>query len=127
MIGLELSPRTWFSDIGSGHFTRTVFTAHRPGSGWLAIAPFMILLAVALVTAAAAAPWPTLRRSDVVAAGVVLAAWSVLGSAGPSLVERHSILGDAALAALAITIAAAAVLAVRRTDARAAPAASALG
>ena len=67
----------WFDRLRDGDFTRTVLSSAGAGHGWVAIAPFLLLVVVALGLAAAATTWPRVRPRDLVGAAVALAGWAL--------------------------------------------------
>jgi hypothetical protein len=113
MLGNDDTGR-WLSHVAHGDFTRTVLSLLGAGHGWGAIAPFALLIAVAVYAVVrATAPQPV-ARPEVLTAGAALAAWALLGSVGRPLL-RTGIGGELGL----IVLATAAVLAVLRIGRRA--------
>jgi hypothetical protein len=100
----------WFHRAGSGDFTRTVLSSAGLGHGWLAIAPFLLAVALALALAARATPWPALERRDVETAVVAVVAWLLLAIDGPLLLHHDRTTGGM-LGAVATTLLAAALVA----------------
>jgi hypothetical protein len=67
----------WFDRLRDGNFTRTILSSAGAGQGWLAIAPFLLLIALALGLAAFATAWPRARKRDVLGAAVALGGWAL--------------------------------------------------
>ncbi len=99
----------WFHRFGSGDFTRTVLSSAGLGHGWVAIAPFLVAVAVALALAAYATPWPRLERRDAETAAVALAGWLLLVIDGPVLLH-HDRTTDGKLGAAATALLAAGIM-----------------
>src|SRR5205823_4040415 len=96
----------WFHRLSSGDFTRTVLSSAGLGHGWVAIAPFLVAVALA----AGATPWPRLRRRDAETAVTALVAWLLLAIDGPLLLHHDRTTGGT-LGAVATTALAAALVA----------------
>jgi hypothetical protein len=99
----------WFHRFASGDFTRTVLTSSGLGHGWIAIAPFLLAVALALALAAHATPWPRLERGDAETAAVAVAGWILLAIGGPLLLHHDRTTGGT-LGAVATTLFAASVV-----------------
>ena len=78
----------WVDRLRAGDFTRTVFSSAGAGHGWVAIAPFFVLVALALALTAMATTCPRLRRRDVAGAVTALAAWALCAHFLPSLLHE---------------------------------------
>jgi hypothetical protein len=99
----------WFRRFANGDFTRTVLSSAGLGHGWVAIAPFLVAVALALWLAARATPWPRLARRDAETAGAALLGWIVLAIDGPLLLHHDRTTGGT-LGAVATTLVAAGVV-----------------
>jgi hypothetical protein len=93
----------WISRIVDGNFTATVVSLTGVGHGWIAILPFFLLVAVALVAGIAATPLRVARR-DLWLAASTLAAWVVVVHGAPALLQVDRLAGESwgALAAVAL-------------------------
>jgi hypothetical protein len=93
----------WIARIAAGNFVPTVLSLAGVGHGWLAIMPFFLLVAVA-VLAAAASMHPTLERRDITLAVASLVAWVVVEHGAPALLEVDRLVGQnyGALAVVAL-------------------------
>jgi hypothetical protein len=95
-------PARWWRLVSHGHFTRTV---------GLGIAPFLLVLAAAVVLVVRATPRLTPSRHDVAGAAVALAGWLVALRAAPVLLRRDRLGAvDAFLLALLVVFAVVRVL-----------------
>jgi hypothetical protein len=95
--------RHWLERIGDGNFTATVLSLAGIGHGWLAIAPFLAAVAVALVAAVAGTHY-TVRRDDVAYAAAGLAAWALVERAAPQLLRVDALVRDHVGAAAAVCL-----------------------
>ncbi|HWG55335.1 MAG TPA: hypothetical protein VNT58_02305 [Gaiellaceae bacterium] len=75
----------WLYRARDGDFTHTVVTLLGGGHGWLAIAPFVVLLALACGAAALTLRRPA--RAEVAPAGAAVVAWAVVVAAAPELLR----------------------------------------
>jgi hypothetical protein len=83
----------WISRIADGNFTATVVSLAGAGHGWIAILPFVLFVAVALVAGAAATPLRVTRR-DLGLAAATLAAWIVVEHGAPALLQVDRLVGE---------------------------------
>ena len=96
-------PARWARHLSHDHFTRTVASAAGLGRGVIGIAPFVLLVAAAVVLVVRATPRLGLGRHDVAGAGVALAGWLVTLRAAPVLLRRDRLGAvDAVLLALLV-------------------------
>jgi len=77
----------WVERWHGARFTSTVVTELGGGTGWLAIAPVLLVLATAVGLAAWSFPRTPLVRRDVALALLALGSWAVLAHAAPTLLE----------------------------------------
>ena len=84
----------WLERWRDARFTNTVVTELGGGTGWLAIAPVLIVLAAAVGLAAWSLPRAPLARRDLVLALLALGAWAVLARAAPTLLELDRAVGQ---------------------------------
>jgi hypothetical protein len=110
LVGDVANTGRWFARFASGNFTRTVLSSAGLGHGWLAIAPFLLAVALALALAVRATPWPALARRDAETAAVAVAGWLLLAIDGPLLLHHDRTTGGT-LGAVATTLVAAALVA----------------
>jgi hypothetical protein len=105
---------SWVRRMGDGDFAHTIVTEAGGGHGWLAILPFLLLVALACGLAAWTLP-ARVQAAELPLAGIAVAAWLVLFTAGPDLLRIDRAVGQwtgavvLALLAVAVTIAVAAV------------------
>lgn len=102
-------PSVWAERLFDGRFTRTVASAAGLGRGWLGIAPFVLLVAAAVVLAAVATCRLPVRRRDVEAAVLAVAGWLLVLRAAPVLL-RHDRFEGGVLGAVAAALLAALVI-----------------
>jgi hypothetical protein len=104
----------WFDRVADGDFTRSVLSSAGAGSGWIAIAPFLLAILGALVLTAVATERPNLRRRDAETAAVVLVGWLLASLTAPVLL-RHDRATGSSVGALAVValVAALVVTAIR--------------
>ena len=100
----EAEPHLWLELLRSGSFTETPLSLLGAGTGWIAIAPFFIALAIVCVGTWTLVARP--RGGPWAGAAAVVAGWLVLVGAGPALLGSP---GGAAGAALALLVLAAVV------------------
>jgi len=103
----------WIARIADGNFAATVVSLTGVGHGWIAILPFYLLVAVAVVAAIAATPLP-LRRRDLLTALAAVAAWVVIEHGAPELLRVDRLVHESWGTLAALVLAAAAVWAVVR-------------
>jgi hypothetical protein len=101
----------WIDRWRDGRFTNTVVTELGGGTGWLAIAPVLVVLAAAAALAAWSTPRKRLARRDVVLALLALGAWAVLAHAAPTLLELDRAVGQVTGLAAAVGLLGVVVLA----------------
>lgn len=101
--------RRWLDRIVDGNFTATVLSLSGVGHGWLAIAPFFVAVAVALLAAIAGTRVAFVGRRDLALAAAALAAWVVVERGAPQLLRVDALVGEdiGAVAALLLIAAAA--------------------
>ncbi|HEX6702726.1 MAG TPA: hypothetical protein VF101_18510 [Gaiellaceae bacterium] len=109
MVGDVADTGRWFQRFASGDFTRTVLSSAGLGHGWVAIAPFLLAVVLAVVLAARATPWPRLERCDAETAAVAVAGWVLLAIDGPLLLHHDRTTGGT-LGAVATALFAASVV-----------------
>ena len=83
----------WISRIADGNFAATVLTLLGAGHGWLAILPFFVLVAVALL-ATGAATRLHVTRQDAALAAAALAGWIVVEHGAPALLQVDRLVGE---------------------------------
>ena len=109
-------PWTWGRLIGDDRFARTAASAAGVGRGVIGIAPFLLLVAAAVVLVLRATPRLPLGRHDVAGAVAALAGWLVTLRAAPVLLRHDRFHGgrlgaiDAFLLALLVAFAVVRVL-----------------
>ena len=113
---------TWANQLGSGALEHTLLTALGVHNGWLAVAP--VLAAVAVAIAFAARATPRTRIGDLRPAVAALLGWAVVSIVGPTVAgDPVTPLGDgpAALTLVAVAVAASltALLVLRYRERRA--------
>jgi hypothetical protein len=93
----------WISRIAEGNFTATVVSLAGAGHGWIAIVPFLLLVAVAVAAGIAATPLRLTRR-DLWLGAATLAAWIVVEHGAPALLQVDRLVGESwgLLAAVAL-------------------------
>ena len=84
----------WLDRWRDASFTNTVVTEAGGGTGWLAVAPVLLLLVTVIGLAAWSLPRTPLGRSDLVLAVVALGLWVVLAHAAPDLLELDRAVGQ---------------------------------
>jgi hypothetical protein len=100
----------WLDRWRAGDFTHTVVSEVGGGSGWLAVAPVLVLLALAVGLAVCSLPRRPLLRSDLVLALVALAVWAIVARAAPDLLALDRAVGQSTgLAAVLVLVAVGAV------------------
>ena len=99
----------WLTRIGRGDLNYTVFTYLFGWHGWLGFWPYLLLLVVACACAVRALPVARPSRRGAEIALVALAAWGLVASAGPTLLDVDETaskgLGAAALCLIVIATA----------------------
>lgn len=112
----------WLSAMRDDNFTQTVLTYAGAGHGWVALAPFLLLVAASVAAAVAATPRPAFSPSDAATAVAALIAWAALAASGYRLLDTDRLTGlpHAGLGAVAAAgvLAAALVSAVALVRAR---------
>jgi hypothetical protein len=109
-------PWTWGRLIGDDRFARTAASAAGLGRGLIGIAPFLLLIAAAIVLVVRTTPRLPLGRRDVAGAVAALAGWLVMLRAAPVLLRHDRFHGgrlgavDAFLLALLVVFAVVRVL-----------------
>jgi hypothetical protein len=111
-LGDRVNTGLWFHRFASGEFTRTVLSSAGAGTGWIAIAPFLLAIAAGLVLAVRAT-WPVpLERRDAETAAVAVVGWILMAIDGPLLLHHDrdfgGVLGVVAVGLLAAAVALAA-------------------
>jgi len=107
--------RHWVHRLTGGNFAPTWLSLTGIGHGWLAILPFLVLVAVALVAVARAWPRP-IGRTDVGLAAATLVAWILVEHAAPSLLRIDREVGKAWGALAVCCLVAALAVALRRAS-----------
>lgn len=105
----------WFHFAGHGEFSATVITPLGIGRGWLAILPFLVLVAASAVLAAGRPAAPS--RDAVAAAAVAFGGWLLLATSTPPMLGESIRGGEwvpfVAAALLAVAVAAVVVQTAR--------------
>src|SRR3954452_16359152 len=103
----------WIARIADGNFAPTVFSLTGIGHGWLAILPFFVLVAIAVVAALATTRFVVTRRDAIGAVAAVLA-WIVVEHGAPELLHVDDLVRESWGAVAALLLLAAATWAVVR-------------
>ena len=101
----------WIARIADGNFAATILSLAGIGHGWLAIVPFYVLVALAML---AAVPRFGVYRRDLVMAVAALAAWIVVEHGAPELLHVDDLVRESWGALAALLLLAAAIWAVAR-------------
>jgi hypothetical protein len=103
----------WIARIADGNFAATALSLTGIGHGWLAILPFYVLIAIAVVAAVATMQFGVTRRDAVGAVAAVLA-WIVIEHGAPELLHVDDLVRQSWGAVAALLLLAAATWAVVR-------------
>lgn len=103
----------WVSRLVDGNFAATIVSLSGVGHGWIAIVPFYLLVAAAIVATCIATRLP-LTRTDLVTAGTAVVAWVVVVHGAPELLRVDRLVHESWGTLAAVLLVAAASWAVVR-------------
>jgi hypothetical protein len=84
LIGYETETSTWTHYLSSGSFQPTIASAYGAGRGWVALLPFLVAIAAAVLLAAFATERMRLTPRTLAAGVAAAAVWGLLAAILPS-------------------------------------------